>query len=70
MANRIFSLVVVEVVADFVDIEEACAGNVRCAILGAGVAVPLMLAGLVVVSFRGYGIMDEPPQGPQVYTSF
>lgn len=42
------------------------------AVLGfvAGVAVPLMLAGLIVVSFRGYGIMDEPPQGPQVYTNF
>ena len=42
------------------------------AVLGfvAGVAVPLMLAGLLVVSVRGYGIMDEPPQGPQVYTSF
>jgi hypothetical protein len=42
------------------------------AVLGfvAGVAVPLMLAGLVIVSFRGYGIMDESPQGPQVYTNF
>lgn len=36
----------------------------------AGIAVPLMLAGLVLVAHRGYGIMDEPPRGPQVYTSF
>lgn len=35
-----------------------------------GIALPLMLAGLVLVSFRGYGIADEPPQGPQVYTQF
>ena len=44
----------------------------RAALAGylAGVAVPLMLAGLVLVAHRGYGIMDEPPQGPQVYTSF
>ncbi|MEQ9038171.1 MAG: hypothetical protein RIE24_07445 [Silicimonas sp.] len=36
----------------------------------AGIAVPLMLAGLVIVAHRGYGIMDQPPRGPQVYTSF
>lgn len=44
----------------------------RAAVAGyvAGVAVPLMLAGLVLVAHRGYGIMDEPPQGPQVYTRF
>lgn len=44
----------------------------RGAIAGyvAGVAVPLMLAGLLLVSHRGYGIMDAPPQGPQVYTGF
>ena len=35
-----------------------------------GVAVPLMLAGLVLVSFRGYGIADTPPVPPQVYTNF
>ena len=44
----------------------------RAAVAGylAGIAVPLMLAGLVLVTHRGYGIMDEPPRGPQVYTSF
>ncbi|MDD9976451.1 MAG: hypothetical protein OXQ30_01770 [Boseongicola sp.] len=44
----------------------------RGAIAGftAGVAVPLMLAGLLLVSFRGYGIMDDAPVPPQVYTSF
>lgn len=36
----------------------------------AGVAVPLMLVGLFVVSFRGYGIMEEAPQPPQIYTNF
>lgn len=36
----------------------------------AGVFVPLVLAGLVLVSFRGYGIMDEAPTPPQVYTNF
>lgn len=36
----------------------------------AGVAVPLLLAGLFLVSFRGYGIADEPPHPPQVYSNF
>jgi uncharacterized protein YqgC (DUF456 family) len=36
----------------------------------AGVFVPLALAGLVLVSFRGYGIADEPPQIRPVYTNF
>lgn len=36
----------------------------------AGVAVPLMLAGLMVVSFRGYGITEDAPVPPQIYTSF
>ncbi|MBT8459991.1 MAG: hypothetical protein HKP37_05950 [Boseongicola sp.] len=36
----------------------------------AGVAVPLMLVGLFVVSFRGYGIMEQAPQPPQVYSNF
>ena len=35
-----------------------------------GVFVPLVLVGLVLVSFRGYGIMDEAPTPPQVYTNF
>jgi hypothetical protein len=35
-----------------------------------GVAVPLMLAGLLLVSFRGYGIADDAPVPPQVYTNF
>lgn len=44
----------------------------RVAVAGylAGIAVPLLLAGLVIVAHRGYGIMDDPPRGPQVYTSF
>ena len=37
---------------------------------GAGVFVPLALAGLVLVSLRGYGIGDEPPQIAPVYTNF
>ena len=36
----------------------------------AGVFVPLVLAGLVLVSFRGYGIQDEPPQMQPIYTNF
>lgn len=36
----------------------------------AGVAVPLLLAGLVLVSFRGYGITEDAPTPPQVYTNF
>ena len=35
-----------------------------------GIFVPLVLVGLVLVSFRGYGIMDEAPAPPQVYTNF
>ena len=35
-----------------------------------GVFVPLVLAGLVLVSFRGYGIHDEPPQMDPIYTNF
>ena len=44
----------------------------RGAIAGfaAGVFVPLVLAGLVLVSFRGYGITDEPPQMQPIYTDF
>ena len=44
----------------------------RGAIAGfvAGVFVPLALAGLFIVSFRGYGIADEPPQMAPIYTSF
>ena len=44
----------------------------RGAIAGfvAGVAVPLLLAGVFLVSFRGYGIADAPPVPPQVYTNF
>ena len=36
----------------------------------AGVAVPLILSLLVVVSMRGYGIADTPPVPPQIYTAF
>lgn len=36
----------------------------------AGVFLPLVIAGLFLVSFRGYGIADEPPMPPQVYTNF
>ncbi len=44
----------------------------RGAIAGfvAGVFVPLVIAGLFLVSFRGYGIMDDPPRLEPVYTSF
>ncbi len=35
-----------------------------------GVFVPLVLAALVLVSFRGYGIMDSEPTPPQIYTAF
>ena len=44
----------------------------RGAIAGfvAGIFVPLVLAGLLLVSFRGYGIADDPPQMPPVYTNF
>ena len=44
----------------------------RGAIAGfvAGIFVPLVLAGLLLVSFRGYGIADEPPQMPPIYTNF
>ena len=44
----------------------------RGAIAGfvAGIAVPLLLAGLFLVSFRGYGIADQPPEMPPVYTSY
>ena len=44
----------------------------RGAIAGfaAGLFVPLLLAGLVLVSFRGYGIADEPPEMPPIYTNF
>lgn len=44
----------------------------RGAIAGfvAGVAMPLLLVGLVLVSVRGYGIADTPPTPPQVYTNF
>ena len=44
----------------------------RGAIAGfsAGVFVPLVLAGLVLVSFRGYGIHDDPPQITPLYTNF
>ena len=36
----------------------------------AGVFVPLVLAGLFLVSFRGYGITESAPQIPPVYTDF
>ena len=36
----------------------------------AGVFVPVVLAALVLVSFRGYGITDEPPQMAPIYTNF
>lgn len=36
----------------------------------AGVLVPLALAGLFLVTQRGYGISDNPPTPPQVYTDF
>ncbi len=44
----------------------------RGAIAGfvSGVAVPLMLAGLIIVSFRGYGITESAPIPEQVYTNF
>ena len=35
-----------------------------------GVFVPLVIAALVLVSFRGHGIMDAEPTPPQVYTAF
>ena len=35
-----------------------------------GAAVPLLLVGLFVVSLRGYGITEQPPQPPQVYSNF
>lgn len=35
-----------------------------------GVFVPLVLAGIMLVSFRGYGIQDEPPQIEPIYTNF
>lgn len=37
---------------------------------GAGVLLPLVLAGLFLVTQRGYGISDNPPTPPQVYTDF
>ena len=36
----------------------------------AGVAVPLIIAGLFLVSFRGYGITESAPIPDQIYTSF
>ena len=36
----------------------------------AGVFVPLALAGLMLVSFRGYGITEDAPQITPVYTMF
>jgi hypothetical protein len=36
----------------------------------AGVAVPLLVVGVFIVSLRGYGITEEPPQPPQVYSNF
>ena len=36
----------------------------------AGVFAPLVLAGLFLVSFRGYGITESAPVPPQVYTNF
>ncbi len=36
----------------------------------AGVFIPLVIAGLVLVSFRGYGIMDSEPTPQQIYTAF
>ncbi|NNJ69167.1 MAG: hypothetical protein HKP54_14145 [Boseongicola sp.] len=36
----------------------------------AGIAVPLLLVGVFIVSFRGYGIMEEAPQPPQIYSNF
>ena len=35
-----------------------------------GVFVPLVLAGLVLVSFRGYGITEDAPQIQPIYTNF
>ncbi|SMX22421.1 hypothetical protein [Boseongicola aestuarii] len=36
----------------------------------AGVAVPLLVVGVFIVSLRGYGITEEPPQPPQAYSNF
>jgi hypothetical protein len=36
----------------------------------AGVAVPLLVVGVFIVSLRGYGIMEDAPQPPQVYSNF
>lgn len=36
----------------------------------AGVAVPLLLVGVFIVSLRGYGITEDAPQPPQIYTAF
>ena len=36
----------------------------------AGVAVPLLVVGVFIVSLRGYGIMENAPQPPQVYSNF
>ena len=36
----------------------------------AGVMVPLVVVGLFLVSFRGYGISDNPPMPPQIYSDF
>ena len=36
----------------------------------AGIAVPLLVVGVFIVSLRGYGIMEEAPQPPQVYSDF
>ena len=35
-----------------------------------GAAVPLLLVGLFIVSLRGYGITEHPPQPPLVYSNF